>query len=172
MSVLSAFRTLTHYGIRAGAPLALLLLAGCGNDAIPVDSSDTSADVGMTTTGTFQCRSGRPWQAVQVSNSVDVPAGGTARVSVETPPHPVTPNSAGPERAILYCKVDNSWCSGTSCHGNPPVDFIAKNGDGLSWQSVRAENGDVKSVYTATVHNSDREAHQATLILDMGAPTS
>ncbi len=164
-------RKLTASLGRLGAVSALLCLAACDTQAPTVSSAaDTGGDAGgYKTVGNFACHQGHPWQAVQVSSSADVPAGGTAKISVQTPPG--LPSTLTPDRMYVFCQVDEQRCTGTSCNGNPPVDFIGNHNDGLTWESVRSESGETKTVFTAIVHNSDSNApHHATLILDVPAP--
>lgn len=154
-----------------GAASCLLLLAGCSTqDAPAVSAIDTVENAGYKTTGNFACHQGHPWQAVQITSSTDVPAGGTAKISVQTPPQ--LSSALTPEGMYVFCQVDEQRCTGTSCAGNPPVDFIGSHGDGLTWESVRSEAGDAKTVFTAVVHNSDvKMAHRVTLSLDLPAPS-
>jgi hypothetical protein len=148
----------------AGSPL---LLAACNPTPLP-SSADAGAAVDYASKGTFQCHVGHPWQAIQVAASVEVPAGGNAPVSVQTPPE--IPAGLTPDRMYLFCQADGQKCTGNSCNGNPPVDFIGQQGNGLTWQASRAPDGSTKVVFTAMAHNSDKEnAHEVTLTLDIGA---
>lgn len=151
---------------------ALLTLSACDSQPdAPAATSDASSESAYVSKGSFQCHAGKPWQKVQVTSTADVAPGATAKIIVETPPA-IMPSLTG-DKAFLFCQVDQTPCIGTSCHGNPPVDFIGEKGEnGLTWESKESEGGnDRKITFTALAHNSDlKETHHVTLTLDLSTP--
>lgn len=143
-----------------------LLMAGCGQDDAPAPTATESSAMGSyENTGSFKCSVGRPWRALQITESAVVEPGTTAKITVNGPP--AMPASVTPASVAAYCSVDGQSCIGTSCEGHPPVNFIDEKGKGPSWEIIHANDGSSQMVFTASAHNTDSIPHQVTLMIDM-----
>ncbi|WP_206241974.1 hypothetical protein [Novosphingobium terrae] len=142
-------------------PWLPLLIAGCGSDKAP-SSPDSSMVTEDKTTGHFSCNPHAPERLLFFSSSADVAPGHSATITVQAPPGA----KINPELVDVHCQVDQKWCSGSTCGGDPPVEFITPQGDGQTWENVRSSNGDSKMSFTAIAHNLGKlDSHHVTLTI-------
>jgi hypothetical protein len=154
------------------ALILCLPLASCdsGTSAPSPQTSEATPTEGIpvTTTGTFVCRNGAPGSGFQIPATKDVPPGGDAVLTVSAPKS--SSATSNPPGASLHCQVDVDWCSGSSCRKYPLIDFVGKDGQGMTWKQISTDGQAKSATFTAKVHNGDTEPHTIRLALEL--PTS
>jgi hypothetical protein len=151
------------------AATLVMAVSGCDRAPGPTSPNDEAAETAAIPSadhGGFLCGKGAPGNNLVLTASADVPPGGTKQIIFKTPPDP--PAGWAPDKAIIRCKVDLKYCDGSSCRGEPPVDFFGTRADGLTWSSLSEGDQVQSATYTAEARNNDPSAsHHVTLVFEL-----